>query len=193
MELRARERLVGALVLVAAVVMVVPAILKGRAPAPENESDEATRRFVVKLAPAEAPPREEVPVPEPELPRESARAVAASPPPDVAASGEELSASVPRAETAAPVRPARANRPAAAAESPAWAIQLGAFSNRDSADKLVSDLRRRGYSAFVLEYRATGKVLYRVRVGPEQDRKRAEEIAARLGKDGFQPVVARHP
>ena len=38
-----------------------------------------------------------------------------------------------------------------------------------------------------------GQVLYRVRVGPEQDRARAEEIAARLAKDGFQPVVARHP
>jgi len=48
-------------------------------------------------------------------------------------------------------------------------------------------------AAFLLEYRASGKVLYRVRVGPEQDRARAEEIAARLAKDGFQPVVARHP
>ena len=45
----------------------------------------------------------------------------------------------------------------------------------------------------MLEYRASGQVLYRVRVGPEQDRKRAEEIAARLAKDGFEPVVARHP
>ena len=39
----------------------------------------------------------------------------------------------------------------------------------------------------------SGQVLYRVRVGPEQDRARAEEIAGRLAKDGFQPVVARHP
>jgi DedD protein len=193
MELRARERLVGALVLVAAVVVLVPAILKGRAPEREEDSAEATRRFVVELAPGETPPREEELTPEPELPREPAQPVASSPPPDVAASREDSTADAPGAATPAPVRPVRNEAPAAAAASPAWAIQLGAFSNRDSAEKLVSELRRHGYSAFVLEYRATGKVLYRVRVGPEQDRKRAEEIAARLGKDGFQPVVARHP
>ena len=34
MEVRVRERLVGALVLVAVVVLLVPAILKGRAPEP---------------------------------------------------------------------------------------------------------------------------------------------------------------
>ena len=72
-------------------------------------------------------------------------------------------------------------------------MQLGAFSNRQKAEQLVADLRKRRYSAFLLEYRASGQVLYRVRVGPEQDRARAEEIAARLAKDGFQPVVARHP
>ena len=75
----------------------------------------------------------------------------------------------------------------------AWAVQLGAFSSRAKAEQLVAELQKRRYSAFILEYRASGQVLYRVRVGPEQDRARAEEIAARLAKDGFQPVVARHP
>jgi len=75
----------------------------------------------------------------------------------------------------------------------AWAVQLGAYSSRDKADRFVADLRKRGFAAFVLEYRASGKVLYRVRVGPEQDRARAEAIAARLAKEGYQPVVARHP
>jgi DedD protein len=83
--------------------------------------------------------------------------------------------------------------PAAAPAATAWAVQLGAFSNKAKAEQLVAQLKERRYAAFVLEYRATGQVLYRVRVGPEQDRARAEEIAARLAKDGFQPVVARHP
>ena len=72
-------------------------------------------------------------------------------------------------------------------------MQLGAYSTRDKADRFVADLKQRGFSAFVLEYRASGKVLYRVRVGPEQDRSRADAIAARLAKEGYQPVVARHP
>ncbi len=87
----------------------------------------------------------------------------------------------------------RTGAPNVASQSPAWAVQLGAFSSRAKAEQLVAELRKRRYAAFVLEYRASGQVLYRVRVGPEQDRARAEEIAARLAKDGFQPVVARHP
>ncbi len=89
--------------------------------------------------------------------------------------------------------PAPAPAPVKAGPASAWAVQLGAFSSRGKADQLVAELRERRYAAFVLEYRASGQVLYRVRVGPEQDRKRAEEIAARLAKDGFQTVVARHP
>jgi DedD protein len=116
----------------------------------------------------------------------------------------------PPAEPATPARrdiatPAAAPRSSAASPStapagesapvttPAWAVQLGAFSTRDKAEGLVSDLRRRGYAAFVLEYRAGGKLLHRVRVGPEQDRARADAIAERLRKDGYQPVVAPHP
>jgi DedD protein len=72
-------------------------------------------------------------------------------------------------------------------------VQLGAYASREKAEQFVADLRKRGFAAFVLEYRASGKVLYRVRVGPEQERARAEEIAARLAKDGYQTVVARHP
>jgi cell division septation protein DedD len=72
-------------------------------------------------------------------------------------------------------------------------VQLGAFSSRSKAESLVAELRTRGYPAFVLEYRAGGKLLHRVRVGPEQDRARAAAVAERLRKDGFQPVVAPHP
>ena len=85
--------------------------------------------------------------------------------------------------SAAPVAPA----------GTAWAVQVAAFSTRSKAEQLVADLRKRRYAAFVLEYRASGKVLYRVRVGPEQDKARAAAIAERLAKDGYQPVVARHP
>ena len=98
----------------------------------------------------------------------------------------------PAAEPATPKSTAAKPAPVPAVAT-AWAVQLGAFSNRAKAEQLVAELQKRRYSAFVLEYRASGQVLYRVRVGPEQDRARAEEIAARLAKDGFQPVVARHP
>jgi DedD protein len=187
MEVRVRERLIGALVLVAIVVLVVPAILKGRDPAPAALPESApTRRVEVPIDNAEPAPEEQILVPEP-LQSDSAPARPPPPPPDSkpepkAASKERLVAP-----------PAPAPAPVKAGPASAWAVQLGAFSSRGKADQLVAELRERRYAAFVLEYRASGQVLYRVRVGPEQDRKRAEEIAARLAKDGFQTVVARHP
>jgi DedD protein len=102
---------------------------------------------------------------------------------------------MPPAPEDAAVPPAAKPAPAAAAipSASAWAVQLGAFSSKAKAEQLVAELRKRQFAAFVLEYRANGQVLYRVRVGPEQDRARAEATAARLAKEGFQTVVARHP
>jgi DedD protein len=178
MEVRVRERLIGALVLVAIVVLVVPAILKGRDPAPAALPESVpTRRVEVPIGNPVPVPEEQVLVPEPD------------PQPEPKAASRESTEAPP----APAPEPAPAPAPVKAGPAAAWAVQLGAFSSRAKADQLVAELRKRRYAAFVLEYRASGQVLYRVRVGPEQDRKRAEEIAARLAKDGFQTVVARHP
>ncbi len=199
MEVRVRERLIGALVLVAIVVWFVPAILTGRGTEPVQSPAQPTRRVEIPVAGAERAPEEQVLVPEP-LADAAAKASTA------VAKGEDREAKADQTPPAAPVQPAKPppaartagaaaepQRPAVTSQAPAWAVQLGAFSNRSKAEQLVAELRKRRYAAFLLEYRASGQVLYRVRVGPEQDRARAEEIAARLAKDGFQPVVARHP
>ena len=199
METRVRERLVGALVLVAIVVLLVPAILKGRSPEPVTDPESApVRRIEMPIGDQPPAPEEQVLVPEP-LMEETGPA---SPPP-----ARPAAESPPETEAPAPVAPQRAPVPApaqaptsepappapAAVSGSAWAVQLGAFSSKAKAEQLVAELRKRQFSAFVLEYRASGKVLYRVRVGPEQDRARAEATAARLAKEGFQTVVARHP
>jgi DedD protein len=199
MEVRVRERLIGALVLVAIVVLIVPAILKGRDPAPAVSSDPAPRRQVeVPIGGAMPAPEEQVLVPEPEPPEAKPDVAPAPAPRPAAASGDAKPGvqppSVPKPQSPVPDIPAKPQKaPAPAVATSAWAVQLGAFSNPSKAEQLVEELRKRRYAAFVLEYRAGGQVLYRVRVGPEQDRARAVEIAARLAKDGFQPVVARHP
>jgi DedD protein len=72
-------------------------------------------------------------------------------------------------------------------------VQLGSFASRPNAEKLADELKRGGYSAFVSEFRGSGKVLYRVRVGPEQDRARADALAQRLARDGRKGTVAPHP
>lgn len=201
MEVRVRERLVGALVLVAIVVLLVPAILTGRGGEEAAMPSQPTRRVEVPLGGAPQP-EEQVLVPEPLADAPATSDPPASGPPARREPETEVVATRPaeaRPDPSPPKPPAAAAapppepRPAASAQVPAWAVQLGAFSNRAKAEQLVADLRKRRYAAFLLEYRAAGQVLYRVRVGPEQDRARAEEIAARLAKDGFQPVVARHP
>lgn len=202
MEVRVRERLIGALVLVAIVVLIVPAILKGRDEAPAVSSETApTRRVEVPIGDSTPVPEDQVLVPEP-APPDVRRDVAPAPAPDPDATGAAAEpgvlppppAPMPKPKSPATDPPAKSQAaPAPAATTSAWAVQLGAFSNQSKAEQLVAELRKRRYAAFVLEYRAGGQVLYRVRVGPEQDRARAVETAARLEKDGFQPVVARHP
>lgn len=195
MEVRVRERLVGALVLVAIVVLLVPAVLKGPERAPEGSEKPENQSVVVELGEANPPAQDEVLVPEPPAPQPATPTTDPLPPPAAAqpATDGESAAAI-RPAPAVTTRIAEASPPGGTAiETPAWAIQLGAFSTREKADSLVASLRKRGYAAFVLEYRGSGKVLYRVRVGPEQDRERAAAIAERLRKDGFQPVVAPHP
>jgi len=192
MEVRVRERLVGALVLVAIVVLLVPSILKGRDPAPQATPDQLTKRVEVPVALDETAPADDVLVPEQDLP-DAPAPVVVPPPLEKSPVKAEVLTERPAAIAPPTTKPAQVPAASAPSEAPAWAVQLGAFSSRAKADQMVAELRKRGYAAFVLEYRATGQVLNRVRVGPEQDRDRAVEIAERLAKDGFQPVVARHP
>lgn len=194
MEVQVRERLVGAFVLVAIVVLFVPALLKGPERQAEAEvvSGEQTREFVVP--PASEPVDQEVLIPEAARPDATAPVVdeplpQVVAPPIAASEPETVPAPAPEQRRPDVEAPSAGIAPGQAA----WAVQLGAFSTRDKAESLVAQLRKRGYAAFVLEYRANGKVLHRVRVGPEQDRQRALSIAGRLRSEGFQPVVAPHP
>lgn len=197
MEVRVRERLIGALVLVGIIVLLVPAILTGGADRqpPDRVADE-TQTVEIQLGDDAPPAGSDELVPEPEIPgaQPDAAAEAAVPPPQPA---DPLPATElppePAPVTVEPAAPAKPHPDATAVERPTWAVQLGAFSSREKADRLVADLRARGYAAFLLEYRGSGQVLHRVRVGPEQDRSRAVAVAERLRKDGFQPVVAPHP
>jgi len=65
-----------------------------------------------------------------------------------------------------------------AAVTPAgrFSVQVGAFADRASADKLVSRLRAHGYDTFVKADSKPGGKRFRVRVGPVNARARAEEL-----------------
>jgi len=75
-----------------------------------------------------------------------------------------------------------------------WALQVGTFANKTNANKFRDKLRKAGHSAYVEKTKSDGKTSYRVRIGPELEKKRLEKLKARLMKekkiDGF---VVRHP
>ena len=200
MDVRIRERLVGALVLVAVIVLLVPALLRGPGTTSDSSKAREAKSVEIDVGGVAEPADNDNLVPEPEngqekpgnAPASTIAATAAALPATAAPEQPpaEIKAALPQTSQPAP---ASGQAQPLAAEPTAWAVQLGAFSSRSKAEELVTRLRSRGYAAFVLEYRAGGQLLHRVRVGPEQDRARAVAIADRLRKDGFQPVVAPHP
>jgi DedD protein len=189
MDRRVKERLIGASILVALVVLVVPELLSGpkpnAAPVPTlpASAPEPIRNVTVDLNTSKAPANAEV---EP---------VASQP---AAASAASSAASSPAAQTptqpsAAPAKPPLARTAAAlpkpvesAAPSPTssavrfWSVQLGSFASRANADNLTRQLKGQGFSVFVLPGGAGASVRYRVRVGPLADRESAERMAAKL-------------
>lgn len=210
MERATQERLVGAVILVLAVIAIVPAILTGPKSPPGTPSREtAMKSLEIDLAPTTPPSDALVPEPEPSAARSGAQgepvpaaptglpagdAPPAPPPQPTGAAPRTVAATAPQSSGSAPAAaPPPRDAPTATDPAAAWTVQLGAFATPKAADKLVKDLQGRGYPAFIAEYRAEGRVLYRVRVGPEQDRGRADALAARLAKDGYKGNVARHP
>jgi DedD protein len=213
MDSRAKQRLTGAIILVAIFVLLVPELLTGPRSSDsttQSQSEEGLRRYTIDLdghAPAstipptnspavELPPvaqratpgevaMPEVPVPETEVPRTSAPP-AAAPAPAVAAPNNVAAAEPkPAVETpASPVQSAVAPHPAATNERGNFAVQLGSFGSRENADRLVRDMTAKGFTAFVAPITSGGRELYRVRVGPARDRSAAEALAAQLRRVG---------
>ena len=156
MNVRIRERLIGALVLVSLIVLFVPALLKGPGIASTQPPAAETKSVEIILDGAAGPAESERLVPEPEI----AQARPEVPAPALPKSTEPTPtpADTATAKSKSPgVPPAIEQAKPAASQQPAWAVQLGAFSSRSKADGLVAKLRSRGYSAFVLEYRAGGQ------------------------------------
>jgi DedD protein len=96
-------------------------------------------------------------------------------------------ASPPQKPPAAAEKPDPPQKGPKAASSGAWVVQVMALRSKEGADKLVGELKNKGYPAFVVN---PANSLYRVRVGPFAKRAEAEQIAGRLAKEGYQsPAV----
>lgn len=77
----------------------------------------------------------------------------------------------------------------------AWAVQVAAFGEKGKALALQEKLLASNISAFTEQSGKGGKVLYRVKVGPELKRENAEKLRDRIEKEhGLQgSFVIKHP
>lgn len=195
-----KARLIGAAVLVAVAVLLIPELLSGRKTAEPQLADSAeargTRTFTIELNGGSAssdpqpPPVAEAPAPAPapEPP------VAAPPEPTPEPAPEPVAPREPpavaKAPPATPVKPPVETAPAPAAVTRGgWAVQVGAFGSATAAQRLVKDLQGAGYRAYVSPVTRSGKTLHRVRVGPEAGRDDANRLAERLKGRGLPTAV----
>jgi len=205
-----KERLTGALILIVALVIVVPELFSDRpaqrpaTDAPDAQSADAgppLRSYTMDLdaggqsAKAQPAQAQEPAAADAQTPGESAKQGAAAPAvvsPPPAIPEPKLSAAKPKAADNSKPLEAPAGRPETAtpaATARGWWVQLGSFSARANADRLVATLSSAGYSLRVSPTRKDGKELFRVLAGPSEDRAAAVALQARLSAAGHKGTL----
>jgi DedD protein len=172
---RARQRLIGAGVLVLAGVIVLPLLFDKQPRAvPVNVAIEIPGRNDVAPLPA-LEPLQPAATRSPILPvTESAPAPTPAPAP----------APKPAPTPVAPPAPA-----ATAPSSVRVVVQVGAFAEQARAQEVRQRLERAGFTTYTQIAETSAGPRIRVRVGPFDSRAEAERVAARIQQLGFQPTV----
>ncbi|EIC19443.1 SPOR domain-containing protein [Thiorhodovibrio frisius] len=113
-----------------------------------------------------------------------------APPPEKPA--PRVSGTTPSSQPAPVAKPIE-KPPAVPAGVTSWVVQVASLSVADAATGLRDKLRSKGYSAFVEQAQINGATFYRVRVGPESDRARADKMATAIGAEtGGTPLVQKY-
>lgn len=227
-ERQVKERLIGAAVLMAAAIILIPEMLSGPdreapAPATQAKTEAPLKTYTIDLQQQTKPAtpavvEERAPPPEAETPSEESSAPPRETPPSQAIPEPDARAPAATAMTAA-VKPTESAPPAprttpvqtAAAPSPPvaqstapaatpavmktgrWAVQLGSFSKEETARRLADEVRRAGHETFVMPVRSGSMTLYRVRVGPMNDRASADAALSALKAKAPGAAVVSHP
>ncbi len=180
MDTSLKQRLIGALVLIALAVIFLPMLIKG--PAPDSG---------VSDVPLNVPATPDARFETRELPLVSPGTT-----PDGGAVGMDSTAPV---QAPAPETPETRQADAAAQPLPAataageYAVSFGAYATAADADVVVNRLKQSGLSGYRQEATINGKAAYRVRIGPFADRAAAEAArvqASRVRSDVNAQVIA---
>ncbi len=203
-----KRRLIGATVLVALAIIFLPMLLSHKPVARH-----AGKMAAIPVEPARDfnPSLLQDTPPEEPLPAKSSAVPATRPePPEAPQVVKTKPKPKPRspvvAEKKAPPKPekkvekkvekkAAAAKPARSSSPSAWVVQVASFSSRASADKLVKKLRKAGLDTMQpAAVTVKGKKYYRVQVGPELDKQRAQKLLPRINRiSGTKGRVVRYP
>jgi DedD protein len=95
----------------------------------------------------------------------------------------------------APVAPPAAVKPEETAPgADVWVIQAGSFSSEEKARALADKLRQSKFPAFIESATSDHGPTYRVQIGPELDRGRAEQIQKQVESGvGIRGIIVPHP
>jgi DedD protein len=204
--LKVKERLTGAIILVALIVLLVPELLTGpirtstRAQAVASSAEgPPLLSYTIKLgddararsaAPAASGPAQPAPLTASAAADPAGTAAAPAP---AAASTTPVEPAAPAAATTPPAPPAppaagRGGNAAASAPGPGWVVQLGSFASHANAEQLARKVHAQGFTVSVSQG-SGGRRLYRVRVGPVADRPAAVQLAQRLRASGHSGAI----
>jgi DedD protein len=197
MDVVLKQRLVGAVVLVALGVIFIPMLLEGpddtlvpeldqlpelMDPGPSRPLEAFPTMDTLPASPdtsvlaADAALEPEVLAPEPEPLPDVAEGAPPEPAAEAAAEPQPPPATAPGKAT--PAQPPASQPPSAKPKAGAlgsWVVQVGSFSNQQNALALRDKLRQGGFTTQVEKVRVDAKTHYRVRVGPFLERDEAEQ------------------
>lgn len=185
---QARRRLIGAVALTTAIVVVLPMLLDSE-PKPVGKDIEI--RIPDKDKVAEFEPKISMPsAPIATLPASADEAASAP----AASSQMPAPPAAPAVAVAPPVAAPHPSKPASPQVKPAapqesFVVQIGAFTNAGSAQRLQKKLHKQGIKTY------TEKIddKTRVRAGPYATREAADKIVHKLEKQGLKPVISQTP
>jgi DedD protein len=212
MDFLMKQRLVGAIVLVALGVIFIPMLLENpernlvpeMEPLPEPGEQDIGQPLERFPAVGEMPVQPERSVVQKDLPPD-AEAEAAATSTDEGATGPqalalpESESSTPAAEEAGPPQAGvEQARPDGKAAGPvplgSWVVQMASFSSEQNALRLRDRLRKAGFVAQVEKVLVKGKAHFRVRVGPYLERAEADSDQKKLAATfDLKPRVLSYP
>jgi DedD protein len=191
-----KERLVGAAVLVAIAVWLIPWVLDG----PEGGAETPASSLQLPSAEEPMPMRTQTlklgDAPEPSAgsavsspPAQQAAAAIEPPKPAVEPEGEQTVAAATHLPERAPATTAPAPPKPEAKAVGDWTVQLGSFSDEANAKRLAQRAGTYGYKAEVSSSKSGGRTLYRVRVGPQATKAASDATASALRAHGVEASV----